>query len=22
MGYWVSSEPEQFLEGTFIMEKY
>jgi hypothetical protein len=22
MGYWVSIEPESFLEGMFIMEKY
>jgi len=22
MGYWVSSKPEHFLEGMFIMEKY
>jgi hypothetical protein len=22
MGYWVCSEPEHFLEGMYIMEKY
>jgi hypothetical protein len=22
MGYWVSSEPDRFLEGMFFMEKY
>jgi len=22
MGYWVPSEPEHFLEGIFVMEKY
>jgi hypothetical protein len=22
MGYWVSSEPEHFLEGMFFMDKY